>query len=163
MEVRSVESIIRALNDAEVQYLIVGGLAVNAHGYVRLTRDVDIVLHLQLENVLCALATFKSLGYQSAIPVPLETFADPKSRETWRSERFMIAMKLWSEDHRRTSIDLFIYEPFDFQREASHAVTFEISPGVLAPVISFETLIEMKLSAGRPHDLLDIEELQRLR
>ena len=44
MEVRSVEPIMRALNTAEVQYLIVGGLAVNAHGYVRLTRDVDIVL-----------------------------------------------------------------------------------------------------------------------
>ncbi len=36
MEVRSVEAIMRALNTAEVQYLIVDGLAVNAHGYVRL-------------------------------------------------------------------------------------------------------------------------------
>ncbi len=30
MEVRSVEAIVRALNEARVQYLIVGGLAVNA-------------------------------------------------------------------------------------------------------------------------------------
>ena len=44
MEVRSVEAILRALNAAEVEYLIVGGLAVNAHGFVRLTRDVDLVL-----------------------------------------------------------------------------------------------------------------------
>jgi len=44
MEVRSVEAIVRALNTAEVEYLIVGGLAVNAHGFVRLTRDVDLVL-----------------------------------------------------------------------------------------------------------------------
>ena len=41
MEVRSVEAIITALNAAKVQYLIVGGLAVIAHGYERLTRDVD--------------------------------------------------------------------------------------------------------------------------
>ena len=41
MEVRSVESIVRTLNDAQVDYLIVGGLAVNAHGFVRLTQDVD--------------------------------------------------------------------------------------------------------------------------
>ena len=40
MEVRSVEAIVKALNDAKVQYLIVGGLAVNAHGFVRLTRDL---------------------------------------------------------------------------------------------------------------------------
>ena len=39
MEVRSIEAIVRALNAAQVQYLIVGGLAVNAHGYERLTRD----------------------------------------------------------------------------------------------------------------------------
>jgi hypothetical protein len=32
MEVRSVEGIVRALNTARVEYLIVGGLAVNAHG-----------------------------------------------------------------------------------------------------------------------------------
>ncbi len=46
MEVRSVEVIVQALNTANVQYLIVGGLAVNAHGYERLTRDVDLVIGL---------------------------------------------------------------------------------------------------------------------
>lgn len=35
MEVRSVEAIVKALNDAHVQYLIVGGLGVIAHGYQR--------------------------------------------------------------------------------------------------------------------------------
>jgi hypothetical protein len=40
MEVHSIETIVKALNDAGVQYLIVGGLAVNAHGYERLTVDV---------------------------------------------------------------------------------------------------------------------------
>lgn len=43
MEVRSVEAIVSALNKAEAKYLIVRGLAVNAHGFVRLTRNVDIV------------------------------------------------------------------------------------------------------------------------
>jgi hypothetical protein len=40
MEVRSVEAIFNALNAADVKYLVVGGLAVNAYGYERLTRDV---------------------------------------------------------------------------------------------------------------------------
>lgn len=35
MEVTSVEAIVRALNEAQVRYLIVGGLAVNARGYER--------------------------------------------------------------------------------------------------------------------------------
>ena len=40
MEVRSIETIVKTLNEAGVEYLIVGGLAVNAHGYERLTVDV---------------------------------------------------------------------------------------------------------------------------
>ena len=44
MEVRSVEAIVRALNEANVRCLIVGGLAVNAHGYERFTNDVALVI-----------------------------------------------------------------------------------------------------------------------
>ena len=51
MEVRSIETIVRALNGAGVQYLIVGGLAVSAHGYERLTVDVDLVVGLEPENI----------------------------------------------------------------------------------------------------------------
>ena len=35
MEARSFEAIVRALNEAGIRYLVVGGLAVNAHGYAR--------------------------------------------------------------------------------------------------------------------------------
>jgi hypothetical protein len=38
-----------ALNHAQVKYLIVGGLAVHAYGYERLTRDVDMVMGPILE------------------------------------------------------------------------------------------------------------------
>jgi hypothetical protein len=57
MEVRSVEAIVRALKAAEVRYLIVGGIAVNAHGYERLTRDVDLVIGLEPENIIRGLRT----------------------------------------------------------------------------------------------------------
>lgn len=50
MEVRSIEAIVRALNLAKVKYLNVGGLAVNAHGYERLTRDADLVIGLEPDN-----------------------------------------------------------------------------------------------------------------
>ena len=44
MERRSVEAIVEGLNRAQVRYLIVGGLAVVAHGFVRFTADIDLVL-----------------------------------------------------------------------------------------------------------------------
>ena len=56
MEVRSIETIIKALNAAKVEYLIVGGLAVGAHGYDRLTVDVDLVIGLQPENITLGFA-----------------------------------------------------------------------------------------------------------
>ena len=57
MEVSSVEAFVRALNEAEVQYLIVGGRAVNAHGYERLTLGVDLVIGLAPANIVRALKT----------------------------------------------------------------------------------------------------------
>ena len=84
MEVRSIETIVRALNDAKVQYLIVGGLAVNAHGYERLTRAVDLVIGLEPENIIRGLRALQNIGYQMVIPVTPEQFADPATRELWR-------------------------------------------------------------------------------
>jgi len=44
MELRSFEAIVRALNDHRVQFLIVGGMAVVAHGHGRMTHDIDLVV-----------------------------------------------------------------------------------------------------------------------
>ena len=162
MEVRSIETIVNALNDAHVHYLIVGGLAVNAHGFARTTRDVDIVLQLEPSNAGKGLDALLQAGWQMAVPETPAAFADPLKRESWRREKNMIVLKLWSESHRRTPIDIFIYEPFDFHRELPRALHVEVGPGLTAPFVSLETLLQMKRDAGRPQDLVDIEELTRL-
>lgn len=163
MEVRSIETIVRALNAARVKYLIVGGLAVNAHGFVRLTRDVDIVLGLARKNAGRGLNALLRAGWRLAIPEKPEAFADAATRERWRTERNMIVLKLWSDEHRRTPVDIFVYEPFDFAAEFSQAGRLEVCPGVLAPVVTLKTLLKMKRAAGQPQDLTDIKELQRAR
>jgi hypothetical protein len=81
MEVRSIETIFKALNDAGVKYLVVGGLAVNAYGYERFTRNVDLVIGLERENIIRGLRTLMGIGYQLKIPVTPEQFAYPKLRE----------------------------------------------------------------------------------
>ena len=117
MEVRSVEAIVRALNAAEVEYLIVGGLAVNAHGYERLTQDVDLVIKLAPHNIVRGLRALDHIGYRMPIPVTPEQFADASNRETWRKEKDMTVLRLWSDLHRRTPIDVFVCEPFNFAEE----------------------------------------------
>jgi hypothetical protein len=78
MEVRSIEAIVKALNGAKVQYLIVGGLAVVAHGYERLTRNVDLVIGLKPRNIIRGLRALMKIGYRMSIPVTPEDFAGKK-------------------------------------------------------------------------------------
>ncbi len=162
MEVRSIEAIVRALNEAQVRYLIVGGVAVIAHGYERLTKDLDLVIGLENQNILAALDALRAIDYHMAIPASSADFANAELREKWRREKGMIVLKLWSDTHRRTPVDVFIYEPFDFDAEYAAARRENVLGTMQAPVIRYETLIEMKRIAGRPQDLADIADLNRL-
>lgn len=162
MEVRSVETIVSALNEAKVEYLVVGGLAVNAHGYERLTVDVDLVIGLRPANITRGLRALQEIGYTMSIPITPEAFADERNREMWRREKGMIVLKLWSDVHRRTPIDVFVYEPFDFDREFREAKWEPVFGATSAPVVSYETLLQMKRDAGRGRDLIDIEQLRKL-
>lgn len=161
MEVRSIEAIVRALNAADVRYLIVGGLAVNAHGFARMTRDVDLVIELEPSNTQRCLRALIGAGYRLMIPEEPAAFADAATRESWRRDKGMIVLKLWGDEHRRTPVDVFVYEPFPFDREYKEAVRVELAPGLHAPIVSLPTLLQMKLEAGRPQDLEDIKELTR--
>ncbi len=162
MKVSSLEAILRALADAEARYLIVGGLAVAAHGYGRLTFDLDLVVQLQPDNVARTLRSLDRLGYVPLVPVAAADFADPVKRESWIRERNAVVFQLHSERHRETRIDLFVSEPFDFEHEYRHAKTGELLPGLPARFVRLETLIRMKEAAGREKDLEDVRQLRLL-
>lgn len=162
MEVRSIETIVKALNDAKVKYLIVGGVAVVAHGYERFTKDLDLVIGLERKNIIRGLRTLMTIGYQMRIPVTPEQFADPALREQWRREKNMVVLQLWSDIHRRTPIDVFVYEPFDFAKEMARALRVPVFGKESAAIVSYDTLLDLKKSAGRSQDLLDVEKLRKL-
>jgi predicted nucleotidyltransferase len=61
MKLETLESIFRALAENGVRYLVVGGVAVNVHGYQRATQDLDLVVQLDRDNVLRALEALESL------------------------------------------------------------------------------------------------------
>ena len=163
MEVHSVETIVKALNGAGVKYLVVGGLAVVAHGYKRFTDDVDLVIGLDPENIIKGLHTLLSIGYHMSIPVRPEDFADAKTREDWRREKNMVVLKLWSDAHQRTPIDVFVYEPFDFAHEYTSAKWEAVVGTARVPFVSYESLLAMKRSSGRPQDMADIAMLEEVR
>ncbi|MGH7719595.1 MAG: nucleotidyl transferase AbiEii/AbiGii toxin family protein [Gemmatimonadaceae bacterium] len=160
MRVASVEAICGALNGAGVRYLIAGGIAVNAHGYVRLTNDVDLVVRLDAANVLGAFRALEGIGYRPTAPVRAEEFADPIVRQEWIRDKRMQVLSLWSDQHRETGVDLFVTEPFGFDEEYDAAFIGELSPGLVVRVVRLETLIRMKEAAGRPRDVDDVQHLR---
>jgi predicted nucleotidyltransferase len=159
MKLADVEAILRALNDADVRYLIVGGLAVVAHGYVRATVDVDIVLNLERENVLRAMNALEQIGYRPLAPVAAAEFADAAKRTAWQEEKNMIVFQMRNPDPTSTRLDIFVKEPFVFADEFGQA-KWENVTGIRAPVLRLERLLQMKQESGRAQDLADIEQLR---
>jgi predicted nucleotidyltransferase len=161
MKLADVEAILRALNDAQVRYLIVGGLAVVAHGYVRYTADVDIVLDLETENVLRAMKALSAIGYRPLMPVDPKQFANEQMRKAWHEQKGMLVFQMLDLNRPDTRLDLFVTEPFDFKEEFAAAKWEEVA-GVPAPVLRVETLIAMKKQVERGQDLVDVEQLVKL-
>ncbi|MBS0183470.1 MAG: hypothetical protein JSS39_13800 [Nitrospira sp.] len=163
MKLTSLEAILSVLKQYNVRYLIVGGLAVTAHGYGRLTIDVDLVIQLQTSNVRQALEALTSLGYRPVAPVSAEQFADPAIRERWIRERNMVVLGLHSPQHPETPVDIFTAEPFDFDEEYRRALVGEIAPGLVARFVCLDTLIRMKAATGRERDQEDVRTLRQLK
>src|SRR5262245_36130070 len=104
----SVVAIVAGLNANQVQYLIVGGLAVVVHGYIRFTADVDLLLSVEPDNLKRAVEALKALGYRPRAPVDFDDFVDQSKREQWAQEKNMTVFSLFSDVHQETEIDLFL-------------------------------------------------------
>lgn len=162
MTLTAFDAIAAALNDAQVRFLVAGGLAVNAHGFVRTTFDVDLVVALDPANIRKAFAALATLDYRPTVPVTAEQFADRTQRESWIRDKGMQVLNFHSPRFNPAPVDVFVTEPFEFNREYDAAMRGELTPGLWVRFVSLQTLIDMKRLANRPKDLEDIEQLRML-
>lgn len=161
MELSNLEQIFGALQSAEVRYIVVGGLAVIAHGYLRATKDIDLVIALEPENVRRAMGALSALGFRPKVPVKAAEFGDAETRRRWIEEKGMMVFQLVSDRFPFEPIDVFVREPFDFAREYQRCMWKQLNRELKVPFISVEQLIELKLGAGRPQDIADVAELEQ--
>lgn len=161
---KEVQQIVEALNNANVRYVVAGGLAVVAHGYLRLTMDIDLVIDLERDNLLRGLNVLETVGYKPRLPVTNEQFADAQTRENWIRDKNMMVFPLWNpSDVNGMVVDIFAKCPFDFEDEYANAKWMEIDGGTQIPFVGLDCLLRMKEIAARPKDLVDIEYLERAR
>jgi len=162
MKLTSFEKIAGALNQAKVRYLVVGGLAVNAHGYARFTNDIDLVIRLEKKDIFAAFKALKKLGYNPLTPITVEEFADSKARKSLSKTKNMMVLQMWSDRHPQTPVDIFMTEPFDFDSEYRMALIQTISSGLRVRFVSLKTLIKLKTRANRAEDKVDIKYLKAI-
>ncbi|MGI9016464.1 MAG: nucleotidyl transferase AbiEii/AbiGii toxin family protein [Euzebya sp.] len=153
--------IIDALRDADVRFLVVGGVAVVLHGHPRMTADLDLVVDLQRDNLQRALAALGELGLQPRLPVRAEQFADPELRRQWVEERNLMVFSMHDPTDPRREVDIFASLPFPWKEMHADAIEIVVGSTVI-PVVGRHHLISMKRQAGRAQDLADIEVLTRL-
>lgn len=151
----------KALNKAEVQYIVVGGLATVLHGYARLTADIDLVINLQQDEAEKAIETISALGFRPRLPVDPMQFTDAVIRESWIKEKNMLVFSFFDPDNPLLVIDMFVREPFPFAEMFARTVNMDIG-GVSIPVCAIEDLIAMKTGTGRAKDKEDIKFLKGL-
>ncbi len=156
------ETVFRALNDRGVRYLVAGGVAVVLHGYSRLTKDLDLVVDLAEEQARAAIDALTGLGLKPRVPVDPRLFADRSTRESWQRERGMTVFTMLDPGNPMLVVDLFTQVPADYEELWDRATDVQLET-TSVKVVSLDDLITMKRAVGRPRDLLDVSELERIR
>ena len=156
------QRILEALEGAGVRYVVVGGFAVNLHGFVRFTKDLDVLVDLDPVNARLAMEVLGGTGLKPRAPVPLSAFADTEVRQDWAENKHMLVFQLWHPDDPFCTVDVFIRNPIAFDGLWTRSMVTRLG-SVPCRIASLDDLIAMKQMAGRPQDLRDILELQRLR
>ncbi|MGD1958242.1 MAG: nucleotidyltransferase [Fulvivirga sp.] len=137
----------------EVRMLMVGGGAVNFHGYQRHSADVDFWIDTTEENFQKLVKVFREMGYD------IEDFPDQV-----KQCKQNISIKFSPADLDLELITNFsVNKTFNKAYEEAEIVTINKKPLLKWYVLSYEDLITSKVKSGRPKDLLDIQELKRLR
>lgn len=139
--------IVRRLDDCQIPYALCGGLAVALHGYVRATKDIDLLV--QSKDVELILQTVEEIGFNlegGTIPVG---FGETHPCEVRRVSKVT--------GKRLTTLDLIVVNPpLEAAWNSRERVSWDGQP---LWTVSRDGLGIMKRLARRPSDLNDLQNL----
>jgi hypothetical protein len=159
-----VGALLRQLHEAGVEHILIGGLAVNAWGVIRSTKDIDICPSPDLKNLKRLADLLRRLGVEQ-LGVGLEGFNQPempfdptRPEDLAQGGNFRLATPLGVLDLMQwvAGIDAdHAYATLSADAESAQAFGIDIR------ICSLEALRVMKRAAGRPQDLQDLADLDR--
>ncbi len=137
---------LQALNDAGVDYLLVGGYAVILHGRSRTTGDMDIWVKPTAENHKLLMQAFSAFGLPH---IPLVNFLKPEETDVFSFGRSPVSIDIMTQ-----------VKGLDFDEAFAGSKVFE-DEGLAIRTINIRHLLEAKRAARRPKDIDDITHLEQ--
>ena len=138
---------LQALNQCEVDYILVGGYAVILHGYERVTADIDIWVRCTGENYNKLFHAFQTFG-MPVFDMTLANFLDFEKWDVFRFGRKPVAIDIMTK-----------VKGLDFE-EALKKSELRIIDNIAVRLIHYHHLLTAKKEAGRNKDLNDLENLK---
>jgi predicted nucleotidyltransferase component of viral defense system len=136
-----------------VKMMLVGGAAVNFHGYQRHSSDVDFWIDTTEDNLKKLVTVFNEMGYEiDDFPTKVKT------------QEQNISIKFSPGNLDLELITKFSPgKTFEEAYTAAEQATSPTSSSIKWKVIAFDDLLTSKIKSTRPKDLLDVMELKRLK
>jgi hypothetical protein len=145
------ERILRALAEHGVDYVLIGGLAVQTHGHVRTTNDADVIPAPDPANLARLAAALRSLDAR---------VLNPGEEDTEIDAQMLPRAVIWQFASRDGGIDVMHEVPGGRPYEELSSRALHVRLGEIdVPVVDLDDLIQMKLARGRPVDLADVAAL----
>lgn len=146
----NIEKFIKLANKHKVRMILVGGGAVNFHGYQRHSADVDFWIDTREDNMNKLIRVFKDMDYE------IDQFPQAVMNKMQN-----ISLKFSPYDLDLELITRFsVGKTFDKAYKESEEDHIKANKLLRWNVLSIEDLITSKLKSSRPKDLLDIQQLK---
>lgn len=156
------EEILAALVDAEVDFIIGGGVACVLHGVERVTMDVDLAVATDYENFSKFLDVMERLGLKPRVPIDPLSLLNDKVLAHIIHEKKALVFSFVDPDRPTRHVDMFLRSDLNHSALVDHVETLEFH-GKSLKVVTKEKLLEIKLAIDPPRlkDQIDIEFLRK--
>lgn len=159
-EPQGIDALLDALSAAGIDFILIGGVAVAWHGFVRATKDVDVVPDPAPENLVALAGFLEEIGARvdGADEFDPAELPDPTDAASLQSGgNWVLRTRLGRLDVMQVQGEIELWDALE-----GGAETGELN-GRAIRVCSYEDLLRLKRDAGRPQDLVDIDRLQQAR